>query len=36
LAQVWVEKHGGRLWVTSRPGEGNTFSCTFLLVPSET
>jgi signal transduction histidine kinase len=35
LAQVWVEKQGGRIWVTSRPGEGNTFSCTFLLAPSE-
>jgi signal transduction histidine kinase len=35
VAQVWVEKHGGRLWVTSRPGEDNTFSCTLLLAPSE-
>ena len=34
LARRFVELHGGRLWVTSRQGEGSTFTFTLPARPS--
>jgi signal transduction histidine kinase len=35
IARSIVEQHGGRIWLTSTPGEGTTFFVALPAVPAE-